>query len=373
MGLAALVWVHVDFDTGSAPVVERALITPACAATVSGAGRRPVPSADACSRPARRRRTTSRRFRPSGASMTSIRNPRAALAGAFCAVAAPPGTAHAIRVVGDEVRQVDAVDIAAFATCENGRVTKPESPARVAPVAPDRAAAAKSVPARRRESLARRAARDARRDPPVQGEQSVGSPAARRDAAGVQPRWPSRRGPPRWLDVERAGTWAIRWTFDRASLTPSALAIDVRKPLREEPQHLDLPRRGPAFRHPRPPTRRAAAGDVRAAGEHEPDRGDDHRRRLALRHVAGDAEREQRGHLRRVLVGGDDHERHLRRSCAKGPDRVEPGRAGHPEVDEQEVEVGIRFDERERALRVGGLDEARRPQLGERSRERARA
>ena len=58
--------------------------------------------------------------------MTSIRNPRAALAGAFfCALAALPGTAHAIQVVGDEACQTYAVDIAAFATCENGRVTTP--------------------------------------------------------------------------------------------------------------------------------------------------------------------------------------------------------------------------------------------------------
>ena len=80
--------------------------------------------------------------------MTSIRNPRAALAGAFfCALAALPGTAHAIQVVGDEACQTYAVDIAAFATCENGRVTKPESPAPAAPArAPDRAAAAKASP-----------------------------------------------------------------------------------------------------------------------------------------------------------------------------------------------------------------------------------
>ena len=76
--------------------------------------------------------------------MTSIRNPRAALAGAFfCALAALPGTAHAIQVVGDEACQTYAVDIAAFATCENGRVTTPEGPAAPAR-APDRTAAAKA-------------------------------------------------------------------------------------------------------------------------------------------------------------------------------------------------------------------------------------
>ncbi len=50
MGLAALVWVHVDFDTGSAPVVERALsYTPACAGDgclQAPAGDPSVPSAD---------------------------------------------------------------------------------------------------------------------------------------------------------------------------------------------------------------------------------------------------------------------------------------------------------------------------------------
>lgn len=71
--------------------------------------------------------------------MKSVRRHRATLAGAsFCALT---GSAHAIHAVGDEACQTYAVDIAAFATCENGRVTKPEGPA--APVrAPDRPAAA---------------------------------------------------------------------------------------------------------------------------------------------------------------------------------------------------------------------------------------
>ena len=50
MGLAALVWVHVDFETGSVPVVERALSnTPACAGDgclQAPAGDPSVPSAD---------------------------------------------------------------------------------------------------------------------------------------------------------------------------------------------------------------------------------------------------------------------------------------------------------------------------------------
>ena len=71
----------------------------------------------------------------------SIRKHRATLAGAFfCALT---GSAHAIQVVGDEACQTYAVDIAAFATCENGRVTTPEGPAAPAR-APDRTAAAKA-------------------------------------------------------------------------------------------------------------------------------------------------------------------------------------------------------------------------------------
>ena len=50
MGLAALVWVHVDFETGSVPVVERALsYTPGCAGDgclQAPAGDPSVPSAD---------------------------------------------------------------------------------------------------------------------------------------------------------------------------------------------------------------------------------------------------------------------------------------------------------------------------------------
>ncbi|MFO1310094.1 MAG: hypothetical protein U1F64_16870 [Burkholderiales bacterium] len=73
--------------------------------------------------------------------MMSIRKHRATLAGAFfCALT---GSAHAIQVVGDEACQTYAVDIAAFATCENGRVTTPEGPAAPAR-APDRTAAAKA-------------------------------------------------------------------------------------------------------------------------------------------------------------------------------------------------------------------------------------
>ena len=73
--------------------------------------------------------------------MMSIRKHRATLDGAFfCALT---GSAHAIQVVGDEACQTYAVDIAAFATCENGRVTTPEGPAAPAR-APDRTAAAKA-------------------------------------------------------------------------------------------------------------------------------------------------------------------------------------------------------------------------------------
>lgn len=73
--------------------------------------------------------------------MLSNRFRRISLAGAsFCALLGP---AHAIQVVDDSACERYAVDIAAFATCEGGRVVKPES-ARDARPAPDRKTAAKA-------------------------------------------------------------------------------------------------------------------------------------------------------------------------------------------------------------------------------------
>jgi len=95
--------------------------------------------------------------------MKSVRKHRATLAGAFfCALT---GSAHAIQVVGDEACRTYAVDIAAFATCENGRVTKPEGPAAPAR-APDRTVAA-TAPARDGAAAAKSTtlARDGTREP----------------------------------------------------------------------------------------------------------------------------------------------------------------------------------------------------------------
>lgn len=73
--------------------------------------------------------------------MLSNRFHRISLAGAF--FGALIGSAHAIQVVGDAACEYHAVDIAAFATCENGRVVKPEAAQAPRP-APDRTAAAKA-------------------------------------------------------------------------------------------------------------------------------------------------------------------------------------------------------------------------------------
>jgi hypothetical protein len=78
---------------------------------------------------------------------------RSALAGAFFLLGACGATA-APQVVGDEACEKHAVDIAAFATCEGGRVVRPaEAPppaasaVRVAP-SPARAAAPAADPDR---------------------------------------------------------------------------------------------------------------------------------------------------------------------------------------------------------------------------------
>ena len=73
--------------------------------------------------------------------MLSNRFRRISLAGAlFGGLVA---SAHAIQVVGDAACDYYAVDIAAFATCENGRVVTPEAPQAARP-APDRTAATKA-------------------------------------------------------------------------------------------------------------------------------------------------------------------------------------------------------------------------------------
>jgi hypothetical protein len=71
--------------------------------------------------------------------MLSNRFRRISLAGAL--FGGLVGSAHAIQVVGDAACEHYAVDIAAFATCEDGRVVKPEA-SRVARPAADRPASA---------------------------------------------------------------------------------------------------------------------------------------------------------------------------------------------------------------------------------------
>ena len=101
--------------------------------------------------------------------MPSNRLLRMSLAGAL--FGGVLGSAHAIQVVGDAACERYAVDIAAFATCEDGRVVKPETPAIVVP-APDRSAAPKAPAKDDRAANAATLARDA-------GGKPVGIPMAR--------------------------------------------------------------------------------------------------------------------------------------------------------------------------------------------------
>ena len=78
--------------------------------------------------------------------MRSNRRTRRALAGAFFSLPMLAGAATP-QVVGDEACERYAVDIAAFATCVDGKVVRPETDARVSAGASRTAAAGAARPA----------------------------------------------------------------------------------------------------------------------------------------------------------------------------------------------------------------------------------